>query len=134
MAAPFEYHPAAYTVALRNVAHTGSRLEALFNDPRFFVFAPTPPAADALRLLERVSSILGDWHTPICVTILTAVHSHSSLSLRRKWKARRSSSAIRKRNGRWWPQDAHEWKDPEEEVVYLIASLPAGEAAPEALL
>jgi len=27
-----------------------------------------------------------------------------------------------------------EWKDPEQEVVYLIASLPAGEAAPEALL
>ena len=27
-----------------------------------------------------------------------------------------------------------EWKDPEEEVVYLIASLPAGEASPEALL
>jgi predicted transposase YbfD/YdcC len=29
---------------------------------------------------------------------------------------------------------AHQWKDPEEEVVYLIASLPAGETAPEALL
>jgi hypothetical protein len=27
-----------------------------------------------------------------------------------------------------------EWKDPEEEVVYLIASLPAGETAPDALL
>ena len=27
-----------------------------------------------------------------------------------------------------------EWKDPEEEVVYLIASLPAGEAAAEVLL
>lgn len=27
-----------------------------------------------------------------------------------------------------------EWKDPKEEVVYLIASLEAGEAAPEALL
>jgi predicted transposase YbfD/YdcC len=28
----------------------------------------------------------------------------------------------------------NEWKDPKEEVVYLIASLEAGEAAPEALL
>jgi hypothetical protein len=35
------------------------------------------------------------------------VHPHESLSLRRKRKARRSSSAIRKRNGRWWPHDAH---------------------------
>jgi hypothetical protein len=34
--APFEHHPAAYAIALRNLGHAGSRLAAFFNDPGFF--------------------------------------------------------------------------------------------------
>jgi hypothetical protein len=46
--APFEHHPTAYTMAFRHLGHT--QLVAFFNDRGFFVFAPTPPVADALRL------------------------------------------------------------------------------------
>jgi hypothetical protein len=69
LAGAIEHHPTAYTMALRHLGHT--QLVAFFNDRGFFVFAPTPPVADALRLRERISSTLGDWRTLYCVTILT---------------------------------------------------------------
>jgi hypothetical protein len=69
--APFEHHPAAYTMALRHLVHT--QLAAFFNDRGFFVFTLTLPVADAPRLRERISSNLGDWRTFNCVTILTVL-------------------------------------------------------------